>query len=140
MVIRALIDLNVILDVLQNRQPFFTDSAKALVLAEKGEIEGAVAAHSLTTLYYLYAKSHSSQLARSATSELLQFLTVASVGHSTFVRALSLPLSDFEDAVQMAAAMDVGAEYIVTRNLKDFQDGPLPAIQPGELANLIHLG
>ena len=137
MAIRALFDLNVILDVLQRREPFFSDSSKALILVEQGKIEGSMAAHSLTTLYYLYARSRSPQEARSAIGELLQLLTVAPVDHNTLVRALSLPLSDFEDAVQLAAAMGIDAEYIVTRDLKDFKDGPLPAIQPGELINLI---
>jgi hypothetical protein len=52
-------------------------------------------------------------------------------------QALQLPYRDFEDAVQMAAAVRVGAAYLVTRNVADFRTGPLPALQPAELLALL---
>ena len=60
-----------------------------------------------------------------------------SVGHATIEQALNLPTSDFEDAVQMMAAVQAGARYLVTRNVQDYKAGPLPALQPVELLALV---
>jgi len=134
---KVLIDLNLILDVLQKREPFCAASARILACAETGLVEGIVAAHTLTTLFYLVAKDQSAERARIALTELLQFLSVASVGHATIEQALNLPYGDFEDAVQMMAAVQAGAQYLVTRNVQDYRAGPLPALQPAELLALL---
>jgi predicted nucleic acid-binding protein len=132
-----LIDLNLILDVLQRREPFYATSARVLACAETGIVEGWVAAHSLTALFYLLAKYQSTDQARVTLSELLSFLSVATVDQTVIEQALSLPYGDFEDAVQMMAAVRTGAEYLVTRNVRDYESGPLPAIQPAELLPLV---
>jgi predicted nucleic acid-binding protein len=135
--LRVLFDLNVVLDVLQRREPFFEASAQVLALAERGIIEGLVTAHSITTLFYLYTKARSASEARIAITELLQFLSVATVDQKTIEQALALPYKDFEDAVQMMAALHAKADYVMTHNIKDFKMGPLPVIQPTELLALL---
>jgi len=135
--LRVLFDLDVLLDVLQRREPFYTMSARVLASAESGAIEGWAAAHSFTTLFYLLAKYHSTQEARVVLTDLLTFLSVAAVDQTVIEQALNLPYGDFEDAVQMMSAVRAGACYLVTRNVADYQAGPLPAIQPAELVTLI---
>jgi predicted nucleic acid-binding protein len=135
--LRVLIDLNVILDMLQRREPFYATSAGVLACAETGQVEGLVAAHSITTLFYLIAKDRSAETARVALTELLHFLSVAAVDHTTIEQALNLPYGDFEDAVQMMAAVQAGAQYLVTRNVRDYKAGPLPALQPAELLAML---
>ncbi len=76
-------------------------------------------------------------MARVALTDLLRFLSVATVDHATVEKALNLPYSDFEDAVQMMAAVQAGAQYVVTRNVQDYKAGPLPALQPAELLALL---
>jgi len=135
--VKALFDLNVLLDVLQKREPFYADSARALACAETGRVQGFVAPHSLTTLFYLVAKDQSPAGARVTLTSLLQFLSVAPVDGTTVEQALNLPYRDFEDAVQMMAAVQCKADYLVTRNRRDFQPALLPVIQPAELAVLV---
>jgi predicted nucleic acid-binding protein len=135
--IKVLFDLNIVLDVLQQREPFYETSAQLLAYAETKKIIGYIAPHSLTTLFYLIEKDQSSAHAKVAITSLLQVLEVATVDQSTIEQALSLPYRDFEDAVQMMAAVQCKAEYLVTRNVKDFQPAPLSAIQPSELIALI---
>ena len=130
---KVLFDLNVILDVLQKRQPFYDESARALALAERGAVIGAMAAHSVTTLYTLYAKAHSPDRARVALADLMQILAIAPVDQRTVEQALILPYADLEDAVQMMAAVQAGADYLVTRNSNDYTAGPLPVLLPVEL-------
>jgi predicted nucleic acid-binding protein len=134
---RVLIDLNVILDVLQRREPHFAASAQVLACAETGRIEAYVAAHSLTTLFYLVAKDRSADQARVILGDLLRFLTVASIDHQSIKAALELPYSDFDDAVQMVAATQIRAQYLITRDAVGFKAGPLRALQPAELLALL---
>lgn len=136
--LRALIDLNVILDVLQRREPFFQDSAEVLAAAELGRVDGLLAAHSLTTLFYLLSKGESAERARVALTDLMQFLKVAAVDQKVLEQALNLPYTDFEDAVQMMAAVRAGARVLVTRNVQDFRHGPLPVLQPVEMLALLN--
>ena len=135
--LNVLFDLNVILDVLQKREPFYSASARALASAEVGLVEGWVAAHSLTTLFYLLARHESPERARVALTDLLNIVSVAAVDQTVVERALVLPYQDFEDAVQMMAAVRLGADYLVTRNVRDYQAGPLPVLQPVELLALL---
>lgn len=134
---KAFFDLNVILDVLQNREPFYEASAQLLAFAETGRLQGFVAPHSLTTLFYLISKDQSSAKARATITNLLQFLAVAKIDQSTIEQAMSLSYRDFEDAVQMIAAVQSKVDYFVTRNPKDFQPPMLTVIQPSELLALI---
>lgn len=137
MTYRILIDLNVVVDVLNKREPFFEASAAVLAAAETGHIEGWLAAHSVTTLFYLIAKNTSSAAARVQLTRLVQFLKIAAVDGRTIEQALALPYKDFEDAVQMMAGVHVGVEYMVTRDLSGFKAGPLPALTPPELLALL---
>jgi predicted nucleic acid-binding protein len=133
----VLFDLDVILDVLQRREPFFDMSARALASAETGRVQAWVAAHSLTTLFYLLAKYQSAEQARIGITSLLTFLSVAPVDQAVIEQALSLPYQDFEDAVQMVAALRSRAQYLITRNVQHYKTGPLPALQPAELLALL---
>ena len=134
---KAFFDLNIILDVLQNREPFYEASAQLLAYAETGKIQGFIAPHSLTTLFYLVSKDQSAAKARATITNLLQFLSIAKIDQSTIEQAMSLSYRDFEDAVQMIAAVQCKADYFVTRNPKDFHPPMLTIIQPSELLALI---
>ena len=126
----VLIDLNILLDVLQKREPFYDTSAGLLAAVETGRVQGYMAAHSLTTLFYLIQKDKSSAEARAAITNLLQFVKIAPVTQSTLEQALNLDYRDFEDAVQMISAVQCKAYYLVTRNAKDYQPALLPVMQP----------
>jgi predicted nucleic acid-binding protein len=134
---RVLIDLNIILDALQKRQPYYEFSARLLANAENNTIEGLISAHSVTTLFYLIAKDSSADLARGVLTQLLSFLKVASVTQETIEQALMLPYRDFEDAVQIIAALQSRADYLVTRNPQDYKPPIIPVLQPVELLALL---
>jgi hypothetical protein len=93
--------------------------------AETGRLVGLVAAQSVTTLFYLLAKSGSPDTARVNIIELLSVLEVAPIDGHVLEQALALPYRDLEDAVQMAAARQAGADYLVTRNRAGYAAGPL---------------
>jgi predicted nucleic acid-binding protein len=126
----VLIDLNILLDVLQKRAQFYEASARLLAAVELGKVSGLVAAHSLTTLFYLIRKDRSVADARATITNLLQFIEIAPVDQSTIEQALNLDYRDFEDAVQMISALQCKADYLITRNEKDYRPPLLPVLQP----------
>lgn len=135
----VLFDINIILDVLQERAPFYEDSANVLSLAETGQVRGYLSSHSVTTLYYLLRKSLGDSKARTVVTSLLQILKIAAVDTLTIDQALNLDYPDFEDAVQMICAVQLKADCLVTRNVKDFQPPMLPVLQPVEFLAAFHL-
>lgn len=103
-----------------------------LAAIETGRVEGFMAAHSVTTLFYLIQKGKSAADARATITNLLQFIKLLPVDQGTIEQALNLNFRDFEDAVQMIAAVQNKLDCLVTRNVKDFQPSLLPVMQPVE--------
>jgi predicted nucleic acid-binding protein len=133
----VLIDLNVVLDVLQKRKPFFETSAGLLATVETGKVRGYIAAHSVTTLFYLIQKGNSSAEARAIITNLLQFLKIAPVDQTTIEQALNLDYRDFEDAVQMISAVQCKVDCLITRNIKDYATPLLPVMQPVDFLSTV---
>ena len=122
---RILIDSDVLLDVALAREPHLAASTAVLEWAEAGG-DAAVAWHSLTNCSYLLKGG------RPFLKKLLEIVEVAPVETGDARNALRLPMSDVEDAFQAAAAQAWGADFIVTRNLPDYQKSPVPAISPAD--------
>ncbi len=133
----VLLDLNIVLDVLQKRKPHYAASAKIWAAVEEGRLEGSVAAHSVTTLFYLLSQHLEWAEAIAAIHDLVSVFSVAKVDEAVIQNALSYGWKDFEDAVQMAAAADVEADFLVTRNPKDFKAGPVAVLEPAELPAIL---
>ena len=133
----VLLDLNIVLDVLQKRKPHFDASAKVWAAVEEGRLLGSVAAHSVTTLFYLLSQHLTWAKAIAAVHDLVSVFSVAKVDEAVIHDALSYGWKDFEDAVQMAAAADVEADFLITRNPKDFKAGPVAVLEPAELPAIL---
>ena len=133
----VLVDLNVILDVLQNRQPFYDESASVVDSVARHEVTGLLAAHSVTTLFYVLNRFRNRETAIAAITGLLDAFSVATVDEVVVRKALSWGWPDFEDAVQMAAALSARVDYLITRNPRDFQEGIVPIVQSGAFLALL---
>lgn len=134
---KVLIDINVVLDVVLAREPWAADSALLLDAAERGKITAYVAGHTITTAYYIVARNSSPRKAATAVTDLLRILKVVPVEAADFAQALVLGMTDFEDAVQAAAAAKVGADFVATRNERDYKRSPIKARSPAELLALL---
>ncbi len=128
-----MVDLNVVLDILQQREPYYRASAKVLSRIVKGEASGCLPAHGITTIHYIVRRHADLKAADDAIDWLLANLEVEPQGRGTFVRARSLSFKDFEDAAVASAAEAAGCGHIVTRNVADFVGSPVPALTPEEL-------
>lgn len=129
---RIMVDLNVLLDYVQKREPHYHHSSIVVDIVLKGEVEGVVPAHALTTIYYISAKHANRQSANEIIDWLLARFAIASLNKAAFSRARELPLADFEDSVVSSLAETSNCDFIVTRNIPDFEASPIPAITPEE--------
>ena len=129
---RLLFDVNVVLDVLLDRKPFADTSSEVWATVERGEAEGFLSAHAITTLHYLNAKAVGARMARETTDALLSVFSVAGVDDAVLNAALALNWNDFEDAVTTAAAKRAKCEALVTRNPSDFKGSAVRVLTPSE--------
>ena len=127
-----LVDNNVLIDVALRRQPFFSPAVELLERLAQDPGRGFMAWHTVSTFYYIVQQTLGDERTRSIIAELSGFLTVASITHESLLYALSLSMTDFEDAMQVAAAQAAGAEHVVTRDISDFTNSPIPAITPDQ--------
>jgi len=128
--VKVLFDTNVILDVLLDRQPFSDDAAQLMSRVERSEISGFLCATTITTIHYLMTKSLGSKSALQHLRLLLSLFEIAPVNRIVIENALALGFSDYEDAVIVEAASYAGAQYIITRNIKDFKKSAIPVYTP----------
>ncbi|MFV1989026.1 MAG: PIN domain-containing protein [Gemmatimonadota bacterium] len=134
---RVLIDINVVLDVLADREPFADESAAVLAQVEAGNLEGLLAAHTITTLHFLLARHLGKSRTRKVLTDLLHLVDIVPVDEDRIRHALSANWSDFEDAVQAACAEKAEATYLVTRNKRDFKKSAVTPVTPAELLALL---
>jgi predicted nucleic acid-binding protein len=135
--LKLLLDINVILDVVLSRIPWMGEAARLLTAVESGQADGYIAAHTLTTIHYYVAKHRGRVAAISFVTDLLRIVRVVPVGGADFLQALVLGIDDFEDAVQTIAALQIGADYLVTRNARDFNEEFVEIRTPGEVVALL---
>ncbi|MBR0395753.1 MAG: PIN domain-containing protein [Clostridiales bacterium] len=135
---KVLIDTNIMIDALTNRDGRSGFSATVIDLCAKQVIDGYVALHSISNMYYILRKQYSDAERRTILKRYNEILKVAEVGNDVVDTAINnTAISDYEDALQYACAETVGADYIVTRNIKDYGKAEIRAISPEELLKLL---
>ena len=128
---KVMFDTNVIIDVYQNRPPFVTTSAKVLKLAESRKLTGMVTASTITDVYYILGRYIKDQAQLKAlVQKFLSTVKLLDVLATDVNEAFNLPMDDYEDALFAQCAIRVKADYIITRNPKDFKNSPVPCMEP----------
>ena len=130
---RILVDLNVILDVALGRVTHVGASAALCSAVEASSAMGFLAGHAFPTFFYIARRDIGSRRAQLAVANLARIFRVARIDDAVIARALTLDLTDFEDAVTAAAAESAGCELIATRDPRGFIGSPVKALSP-ELA------
>lgn len=130
---RWLVDVDVVLDVLADRDPWVEHSGRVLELVERDAADGFLAAHTVTTLHYLIRRHRDERTARRQVRHLLRLLRVVPVDEDRLLQALDLPMADFGDAVQAACAGKAKVDALVTRNVEDYAGIDLDVLSPVEL-------
>ena len=133
----VLIDTNVIIDFLITREPFFESSSKVMEKCATGELKGYIAFHSVPNLWYILRKIPEEKR-RGWLMDICGFLKVVGVNHDEVLNAIkSINFKDFEDCLQDRCAKSIGASYIITRNVADFNGSEVPAILPEDFLMVI---
>lgn len=129
----VLIDANVILDILEKRKPFYEASNEVLSLCATRKINGCIALHSVSNIFYILRKHYSAENRKRLLLGILDFLQVANVDHENVRHALERnDFSDFEDCLQDECAVQNNADYIITRNIDDFSNSNISAVTPSD--------
>ncbi len=130
---KILVDTNIVLDSWLEREPFAEDAKALLQAIESGEIEGCLAATTVTDIFYISRKSKGAIDTKKYISRLLTFMQICKVDLAILQAAVASELSDLEDAVQLACALAYDVDAIVTRNFAGFVDSPVPIKSAGEV-------
>ena len=122
-------DTNIIVDILKHREPYYEDSYNVFMLIIDGKIEGIVGASAITDIYYLIKKQYSNtQEAVNIIMDILEIIKPVNTLTDDIFAGAALHFEDFEDAVIATTAQREQAQYIITRNVHDFINSPVPPL------------
>ncbi len=127
---KILIDTNVVIDYLADRTPFADHAEQVLALCESGEIDGFITSNAVTDIYYVVRKVAGREKTLEAVRTLCSIVDIADVGKADVLNAMDLDMADYEDALAAQCAKRIKADCIVTRDLSDYADSPVPAKDP----------
>ena len=128
---KVLIDTCIIIDALQNREPFCADAQAIFLLAANRRLTGFLSAKSVADIYYLTHKvTHSVKKTKQILRALFSLFELVDTTGSDCLQAITSDISDFEDAVMVGSAVRANMDCIVTRNLKDYIASPIPVYGP----------
>lgn len=134
---RVLIDTNVLLDYLLMREPFFESAKEIMQLCSDCKIQACIAAHSISNMFFILRKSYTVSERRKILIQLVNMFDVEGIDKNKLVAGLENDsFSDFEDCLQMECAKSFGANYIITRNVDDYETSDIKAITPAEYLEL----
>ena len=135
---RILIDTNILIDVVARREPFFANAVKVFELCQRELVEGVIAAHSVVNMAYILRKNFTPEELRAILLRLCKLFQVEAIDLSKLIAALNdHDFSDFEDCLQTQCALNVRADYIVTRNAPDFAASEIPAVTPEDFFKIL---
>ncbi len=132
-----LLDTDILVDVALDRRPFSESASELIDSLQRGMARAYVAWHTVSNLYYLVSSTLGVLETRQFILDLTRFVSLAETGTGDLRYAGELPMRDFEDAMQVAAARACGARHIVTRNSRDYVRSPIPAIDAREALLLL---
>jgi len=131
---KLLIDANIILDALMNREPWAEDAQDIILAIAEEKAEGFITASSFTDIYYLLRKHlKDKELTKKSLISLLELVKILDVNSTDCEKAFNVPMTDYEDALLALCGKRHKIDYIVTRNIKHFGESPVKAIESKDI-------
>ena len=131
---KLMIDTNIILDVLLQREPFYKDSKAVLKMCEQGKLHGFVSASTITDIFYITRKAlGNTDDTYRVIGKILNIVKILSVTSEDVNQAFQQKARDFEDCLLAASAKSNKCDAIVTRNPRDFLSFNIPLLDPKSL-------
>ena len=134
---RALIDTNIILDVLCQRERFFENSSMVFKLCEMKKLDGVISALSIPNLVYIMRKELDHDAIKIVLQKLSLIFKIEDLKAADLLKAAVMDFKDYEDALQSVGAERTNADFIISRNVKDFQNSSVKAVTPEEFLNML---
>ncbi|GHV83259.1 PIN domain-containing protein [Spirochaetia bacterium] len=128
-----LVDTNILLDFIQEREPFVDEADRIFQYCSDHVIKGCIAAHSVTNIFFILRKDYSVDERKTLLMDICRTMPIIGIDHEKIMASLiNENFDDIEDCLQWECAISIDADYIVTRNIADFTNSPIPAILPEE--------
>ena len=135
---KILIDTNILIDYFSKRPLFYDEARLILKSCMEKKVDGCIAAHSVMNAFYILRKEFTVDERRNNLKDLFTILTVVGIDRAKLLAALgNMGFNDVEDCLQMECAKDFSADYIVTRNIKDFANSSIKPILPSDFLKLV---
>ena len=129
---KILLDTNIVLDLLLEREPFCNEAKDIFTMIESDKISGFLCATSITTIYYLISKSVDKSKADEIIDKLLQLFNIADVNKNILIKSLKNNGKDFEDSVIYTSAEYFNIDVIITRDKKGFKQSNIKVLKPSD--------
>ena len=136
---KLFLDTNVLIDFILERPLFYQPAAMIVSLAAERKIDICVSALSVVTANFICIErcKMTLEVYRRKVDFLRNFIEVCSVDSSDINSSYEANWKDFEDGVQYFSAIRSGVDYLVTRNVKDFEENDLKVITVDEACRLL---
>ena len=129
---KVFLDSNIVIDLLDKREPFYIDAVKLFTLAYQKKITLFVSPMTYATASYLLRK-HGKEGMRKLLNNFRPLSQITTADERVVDAALASSFDDYEDALQYYSALTRNVDVIVTRNKKDFMSASIPVLSPAEL-------
>lgn len=135
---KLLLDTNILLDLVEPREPFASDVRKLCIAAEFGDVQLWVCVQSYADAYYVLVRRGSTPArVKKALLATLDLFTPCNTYASTLKPALQSEWSDIEDYLIAQASKGIGADYLITRDQEMAELSPVPAMTAAEFLSLL---
>ena len=133
---KLLLDTNILLDVLMDREPFYELSQRIWNSCADKEFTGCISSLSFANMVYHMRKTLTPEKIERLADRMSNIFNFVDLTVLDITQAAQMRWNDFEDALQSAAAERVKADYIITRNVKDFEQSNIKALTPEDFLDL----
>jgi len=126
------LDTNVLIDLIDKREPFYDDIAIVASMAENKDFKLSASSLSFVNAVYVVSRNIEQKLVLEALKKFRIICEVSNIDEIVIDKSLISNFNDFEDAVQYFSALHHKSEIILTRNKKDFKNSEIPVMTPTE--------
>lgn len=138
---KILVDTNILLDWICHRDQYYQNAREIVYLCASGKIEGCIAAHTVTNMFYILRKNCGFEERKEIFDKISKIFSIIPLDYQKLDLAVNnANFSDFEDCLQMECARSFGADCIVTRNISDFTGSSIQAFAPQDFLNMLNTG
>ena len=131
------LDTNIVLDLLAQRMPFYTEAAKLFSLADKKKLKLSISSLCLADAHYILSRQNPEIEVRKVLRKFKVLVNVLPLDDKITDLALNSDFKDFEDAIQYFTAIEYDQDLIITRNQHDFKESKIPVMTAGEFIKSI---